>query len=241
VRLIGTARLVTHRFAEKAMWEMLSKQMGLTPGRTTASGKEAKDPIRDFLGGLYVLDDKPSVQGEFNPDMLFQMEYGVPMQLREPGARVEGLEGTSIPSVYARGRFGFPSIGLKAAVATAGIECKIPKSVIHRTIRIPGELFRIECEPGPCLRVDMVRLAGPSAVADIRFRPDFTTWAAQVTVQYDETVMKLNHIIELLRRAGFGVGIGEWRPERGGQWGTFDVTGVERMPSVEVKYDLAST
>jgi len=74
-------------------------------------------------------------------------------------------------------------------------------------------------------------------VADIRFRPDFREWKANVLIQYDGGVLKLNHIVDLLRRAGFGVGLGEWRPERGGQWGTFDVVKVLKLPPVEVKYE----
>jgi len=238
VCLVGTARVVTHRFAEKNMDEMLTKQLGLTPAGSRKRDK--KDPIADFMGGLYVVEGLPQVEGEFDVQMLYTMEYGVPMRLREKEGIVEAREGERVPSVVAIGRFGFPSVGLKAALATAGIECKIAKSVIHRTIRIPGELVELECEPGPCMRVDMVRLAGPSSVADIRFRPDFSEWSCNVVVQYDETVLKLNHVVELMRRAGFGVGIGEWRPEKGGQWGSFDVASVERLPSVEVKYKLGA-
>ena len=146
-----------------------------------------------------------------------------------------------MPAVYAMGKFGFPSVGLKAAMATAGIESGITKSTIHRTVRIPGDLQQIICSPGPCLRVDMVRLSGASGVADIRFRPDFREWTTDVIIQYDGGVLKLNHIVELLRRAGFGVGIGEWRPERGGQWGTFDITDVVVMPDVEVRYTKETT
>ena len=42
-------------------------------------------------------------------------------------------------------------------------------------------------------------------------------------IDYDEEMMQIDTIINLLNRAGFGVGIGEWRPEKDGQFGRFRV------------------
>jgi len=49
----GTTPLIVHRFAEKARKEMLDKQM-----KKARSGKEAKDPNKDYLGSIYFLEDK---------------------------------------------------------------------------------------------------------------------------------------------------------------------------------------
>lgn len=48
IRLIGDSPLVTNRFSERAKKGILDKQM-----KVAKSGKEAKDPQRDFEGSLY--------------------------------------------------------------------------------------------------------------------------------------------------------------------------------------------
>lgn len=52
INVKGTTPLIVHRFAEKARKEMLDKQM-----KKARTGKEAKDPEKDYLGSLYFLED----------------------------------------------------------------------------------------------------------------------------------------------------------------------------------------
>jgi len=62
------------------------------------------------------------------------------------------------------------------------------------------------------MREDTVRLAGPSAVTDLRYRPEYTDWSATLRIQFDATMVNVDLILALLVRAGFSVGVGEWRP-----------------------------
>lgn len=239
VRIKGLegSRLVTHRFAQKAMQAMLVTQMKLN--KSVSRERAAKDPVADFVGGLYCLDT-PVVEGEFTPDMLDNMSFGVPYilktsvergsQIVEVNASVE--EGETIPAVRARGRFGFPSVGFKAAMATAAIDRKVKTTVIHRNIRIPGELIEIESPNGAVLRADMVRLQGMGNPADIRFRPEFTDWKSNVIVQFDRTLFDEEIIVNLVRYAGWTVGLGEWRQEKGGPWGGFEIDNLEKMKDI---------
>lgn len=68
------------------------------------------------------------------------------------------------------------------------------------------------------VREDMVRV-GPGS-ADLRYRPEFVGWKFSAEIEYDE-LLKVDDIVVLINRAGFGVGIGEWRPEKGGDMGRF--------------------
>ena len=45
-------------------------------------------------------------------------------------------------------------------------------------------------------------------------------------------LMRVEDLVALIERAGFGVGIGEWRPEKGGEYGRFAID-----PSVPVKHE----
>jgi hypothetical protein len=67
----------------------------------------------------------------------------------------------------------------------------------------------------------MVRLQGKTA--DIRYRGEFKEWSASVPVQVNTSVLSVEQIANLFLIAGFAVGVGEWRPERNGQYGRFEL------------------
>ncbi len=63
--------------------------------------------------------------------------------------------------------------------------------------------------------------------ADIRIRPMWREWEANVTVEWDEDMISAGSVVNLLDRAGRQVGVGEGRPfsknSVGQGWGTFTV------------------
>ena len=64
-----------------------------------------------------------------------------------------------------------------------------------------------------------------TGVADIRVRPMWREWAADVKVSYDADQFTLQDVTNLMQRVGMQVGIGEGRPDSrdsaGLGWGTF--------------------
>lgn len=71
-------------------------------------------------------------------------------------------------------------------------------------------------------RVDMVRV-GPwnNRVADIRFRPQFNNVTAILVMRFPSKISQ-PMMDELINRGG-EQGVGEWRPEKGGDFGTYEV------------------
>ncbi|MEE5994731.1 MAG: hypothetical protein V3G42_16130 [Oscillospiraceae bacterium] len=61
--------------------------------------------------------------------------------------------------------------------------------------------------------------------ADLRYRGEFKNWKATFTVIYNASNAdySVETIINVLNAGGFTCGIGEWRPERDGDFGTFHV------------------
>jgi hypothetical protein len=116
------------------------------------------------------------------------------------------------------GGYGFPANAFKAAAVSAcrfsdGIKMTEARGAFH----IDGELVRIEGEPTP--REDMVRIG--MGTADIRYRAEFKEWRTTFTIRYNAAALSLEQIVHLFNLAGFGVGVGEWRPERDGSYGLF--------------------
>ena len=73
-------------------------------------------------------------------------------------------------------------------------------------------------------RVDMAT-RNATGVADIRVRPMWREWGANVRVKYDADQFTLQDVTNLMQRVGMQVGIGEGRPDSrdsaGLGWGTF--------------------
>lgn len=124
------------------------------------------------------------------------------------------------------GGYGFPSVAFKSAAVSAcrfadGVKMTVAKGAFH----LKGDMVRIEGTPTP--REDMVRIA--MGTADIRYRGEFREWSADLAIRFNASVLSAEQITNLFNMAGFGVGVGEWRPERSGSFGMFHVaTGADR-------------
>lgn len=113
--------------------------------------------------------------------------------------------------------YGFPAVAFKAAAVRAANDANIKMTDARRSFHVKGEYVRIQGEPQS--REDMVRLS--SGTADIRYRAEFPEWECELEIEYNATVMSAEQILNLFEIAGFGVGIGDWRPEKNGQFGRF--------------------
>lgn len=123
------------------------------------------------------------------------------------------------------GGWAFPAIAFKAAAVDACSHVSgITKVAARGAFHIMGQWVRIEGEP--TMREDMVRIN--MGTADIRYRGAFDPWAATVPLQYNASLMSDEQIVHLFNVAGFGVGVGEWRPQRGGIFGRFHVESIGR-------------
>jgi hypothetical protein len=121
---------------------------------------------------------------------------------------------------HPEGGYGFPCVAFKASAVGAcrfaeGMKMTEARGAFH----VVGELARIEGKPN--MREDMVRVGMGSA--DIRHRGEFKTWRVTLTISYNASAISVEQIINLLNLAGFGVGVGEWRPEKDGSYGRFHV------------------
>jgi hypothetical protein len=84
----------------------------------------------------------------------------------------------------------------------------------------------IKLDANPPERVDMAT-RNATGVADIRVRPMWREWAADILIRFDADQFTFTDIVNLLSRAGEQVGIGEGRPfsksSNGLGFGTFRV------------------
>ena len=116
--------------------------------------------------------------------------------------------------------FGFPSAAFRLAAVRGCKNVKIAMTDGRAAFYVMDEFVLIK-HKGIDKREDMVRLQ--KKTADIRYRAAFRDWSATLKVRYNVNCLTVEQIVNLFEQAGFGVGVGEWRPERNGSFGTFHV------------------
>ncbi len=123
---------------------------------------------------------------------------------------------------------GVPSAAFKGAMvsATRFTNKAIPATFVRGAFHIVSDadmLTRIEYGE---VRMREDRVVLPTGTSDLRYRAEFTSWSAVLTIKYNANIINPERMINLLNIAGFSVGVCEWRPERGkgtGSSGLFEV------------------
>lgn len=123
------------------------------------------------------------------------------------------------PEDIASARFGMPAVAFKAAAVGACRHADMKMTEARGAFHVNGEF--VEILGSPEIREDMVRVG--MGTADLRYRPGFKTWSADLDISYNTRAISPGQIVNLLNLAGFGVGVGEWRPEKNGPYGRFHV------------------
>lgn len=195
IHIVGDSPLIVHAWSEKAKREMLEKQMKVT--KTKA--KTAKNPVEDFIRSMYWLTPMPE----------------------------EMTESAFNEAIQNGARFGFPVTGFKQAAISAAYRMgwAKDKASLRGAFFIDcdeNQMVEIHSDP-PIMREDMVKLLGTTA--DIRYRGEFRNWSADITVSFNENGhYTLEQIINIINAGGYVCGIGEWRPEKDGQYGMFHIS-----------------
>jgi hypothetical protein len=198
--LVGTTPLIVHAWSEKAKREMLQKQVKATKG-----GRAVRDPREDFVSSLYEM----------------------------------GQDGKKT-------LYGFPVTGLKNAILSSAHKDKgVPRSTVQSALWLNADMVRVRpalagaiCDmplvriygSDPEMREDMVRIGkGLNKTSNLAYRGQFTTWAINLSGRFNSTVLSAQALAFLLAEAGTGIGLGEWRNEKKGIFGSFCVaTGEEQ-------------
>lgn len=203
--IIGTAPLIVHNWSEKAKKQLIDTYTG---NDDITEKKEPKDPMAEFIGSLYWLEGKPTRE-----EIKMDAELAFNMAVRN-GAR-----------------FGFPISGVKKAANTAAYHQKwVPnRSALRATYFLRCEdafLAEIKTPDGrpavPDVREDMVKIGQGSP--DIRYRGWFPEWRMDFYFEYNEGgQFSPSELVTCIEAGGVLTGIGEWRPERDGNFGTYKV------------------
>lgn len=209
IRIIGDTPLIIHNWSEKARRELLK----LTPALTK---KVPRNPWAEGVATLWWMNPEENPlpkcsDEEFDQWVERYKDYGF-----------EDFQRDTIGK-----RFGFPAAGIKKASISSSFRNELSKNKVslQGAFFIKGEgenqLVEIKHEGIPLIREDPVRVQGSS---DMRYRCTFPEWYMDLKVTYNANgKLKLQDIVTIINLGGQTNGIGEWRIEKGGSYGSFHV------------------
>lgn len=123
-------------------------------------------------------------------------------------------------------KYGVPAAGFKKSAIKA---CRY---IDGMTMTVVSGAFQVLEDAGGLVQIkygevhmreDAIRL--PNKALDLRYRPEFTDWSCVLRVRYNHSAISPEQIVNLFQHAGFHVGWGELRPEKGYSNGMFEVVG----------------
>ncbi len=204
ITIKGTTPLIVHAWSEKAKREMLDKQMGVAKKRK----HDIKVPTNDFINSLNWLTPKP-----------------------EDGKDDAEAQANFDEAIRNGARFGFHIGGIKQSfikgASRSGMDVKMTELRGSFFLKGAGEYSNddyaeIVTPNPPKMREDMVMVGGMSRAADLRYRGQFDEWEIPLVMVFNKNgKYTVEQLLATINAGGFSTGIGEWRPEKDGQYGMY--------------------
>lgn len=123
-------------------------------------------------------------------------------------------------------RVGITIDGLKKAMIESApyIDGLDKKKVKGSMYIIPEENGLVELKYKKMIvNESITRDSGINRTPRTTFRPEFQDWSSEFNIKYNSQQITAEQIINLIKIAGFHMGIGSWRPQCSGSYGMFDL------------------
>lgn len=214
--IVGDTPLIVHKWSFKALMEMLKDKR--------LEKKIPRNPVAEVAAALYWMDEGKDPFPAL-PFTIMDNGQKVYEQLIE---KYKEYTEEDFQRDAAGARFGFPVTAIKKAAISSAYRNEMSKDKVslQGAFFLCGEgeqqLVEINSPSIPVIRQDNVKVG--MGTADIRYRPHFENWSIDLTVRFNVNgKLKVSDIFNIINLGGQTNGIGEWRIEKGGQYGTFHI------------------
>jgi len=190
---------------------------------TNASSSVLIKPVQQHFLRLWIRGTAPLIQHAWSEKGIRCLRMTAAERKKLPkGPRDPDTEGNAATYRTPEGDYGIPAMAVKAAmIEVAHKDVGLPKTTVRKALRFDRNgILPMDCDE-PEIREDIVRVGNEQT--DLRYRPEFGRWTVRIELRYDAELLTVQDVVNLIDRAGFSVGIGEWRPEKNGEYGTFEV------------------
>ena len=183
-------------------------------------------PIIPQKISFWIVGTSPLIQHNWSQKGLDQLRLTAQERKKQPKT-ARDPEGEAAAALYVtdQGEPGIPLTAFKSAlIGAAHKDFGLTKVLLRKAFFIPStdsnRVVAMEAEEYT-IREDVVRIGQNQT--DLRYRPQFDSWRVNIVAEIDSELLKIDDIVKLVDRAGFSIGIGEWRPEKGGEYGRFEL------------------
>jgi len=184
-------------------------------------------PIVPKTISFWIRGTAPLIQHAWSEKALRMLRMTAAERKKQPKvARNPEEEALAAMYVTDDGEPGLPMLAFKSAlISAAHKDLGIEKTLVRKSLFLPAASYSANLiaplvADAPEIREDIVRVGANQT--DMRYRPEFKNWAVRVIVEIDSDMLNEQDVVNLVNRAGFSVGVGEWRPEKGGEFGRFE-------------------
>lgn len=207
VRVVGITPLIQHKWTEK-MKRALPAATDSDPDNNITKKKEYPGEMESFITSMYWITPMP--EEYTNEAFLEAIQKGARF-----GFRVESFKLAAIDAAYSKG-------WIPNKKGVKGLFFIEPDYIDEEGNQLV-EIKTFDNAP-PAKREDVVILGGMSRTPDLRWRGQFDNWYADLRIRYDrDGIYTLEDIVNMINAGGRYCGVGEYRPEKDGQFGMFRV------------------
>lgn len=200
---------------------------------------------------LWIVGDTPLITHAWSEKAKREM---LQKQVKAPksGKEIRDPQADFVSSLYEMGNdtYGFPATGVKNCLISAAHKDKgVARSQVLGALFLDADLVRVRpalagaiCDmplvriygSKPEQREDMVKIgSGLQKVANLAYRGQFSVWAMRITGKFNTSVLSAEALAFLIEESGLASGLGEWRNERRGMFGSFRLASQEEEAAWE--------
>lgn len=104
----------------------------------------------------------------------------------------------------------------------------MPMTEARGAFFVDGDLIPLRCSEPYCHRARVVLNRKTTSIA---YRACYEHWEADLPISYQENVITVEQLINIIELAGYAVGVGAWRPQCRGQFGRYEIKKKSAEPS----------
>ena len=185
--------------------EKAKREMLAKQVKAVKQGREVRDPYAEFEASLYKISEGV---------------YGFPVTAFKNAITSGAHKDKGLARTALRAGLWLDATMVRMEAAMAGAICDMPLT------RIWGS--------EPEMREDMVRVgSGLQKTSSTAYRAQFSRWAVKITGRFDSVVITPEALAERLTDAGLSYGVGDWRTEKTGVFGSFHMGSPEEEEAWE--------